>query len=264
MPGEDSIDVTLACVDPVLVSCWDRLVKQGKECSLLLKHSNGKVIATLQCTAPTTTSALSSSTSLSSSAKRKKKKKGGKRKLEKLLAYHQRLVVEKGLPPSRLMEEYAATSSPCDQSTDVKKFKCDHCDFTSDSQRGLKVHVGRSHKNPEVLRDGEHDQSLDLSFASSKREEVSFNDEATITKEQVVEEQRGREVSPFISALSKTLSLWPEDEEKHKCPSWREGSCKNLKCLLEAEKESREHDAAGYCDNCEENKNNCECDQDPE
>ena len=266
MPGEDSIDVTLACVDPVLVSCWDRMVKQGKECSLLLKHSNGKVIATLQCTAPTTTSALSSSTSLSSSAKRKKKKKkkGGKRKLEKLLAYHQRLVVEKGLPPSRLMEEYAATSSPCDQSTDAKKFKCDHCDFTSDSQRGLKVHVGRSHKNPEVLRDGEHDQSLDLSFASSKREEVSFNDEATITKEQVVEEQREREVSPFISALSKTLSLWPEDEEKHKCPSWREGSCKNLKCLLEAEKESREHDAAGYCDNCEENKNNCECDQDPE
>ena len=47
MPGEDNIDVTLACVDPVLVSCWDRMVKHGKECSLLLKHSNGKVIATL-------------------------------------------------------------------------------------------------------------------------------------------------------------------------------------------------------------------------
>ena len=161
------------------------------------------------------------------------------------------------------MEEHAAISStPSDQSTGAKKFKCDHCDFTSDSQRGLKVHVGRSHKNTEVLRDGERDQSLDLSFASSKREEVSFNaDEAS--EEQEVEEQRETS-SPFISALSKTLSLWPEDEEKHKCPSWREGSCKNLKCLLEAEKESREHDAAGYCDNCEENKNNCECDQDPE
>ena len=77
-------------------------------------------------------------------------------------------------------------------------------------------------------------------------------------------EQKEAEVSPFISALSKTLSLWPEDEEKHKCPSWREGSCRNLKCLLEREKESREWDAAGYCNNCEENKNSCECDQDLE
>ena len=77
-------------------------------------------------------------------------------------------------------------------------------------------------------------------------------------------EQKEAEVSPFISALSKTLSLWPEDEEKHKCPSWREGSCRNLKCLLEREKESREWDAAGYCDICEENKNSCECDQDLE
>ena len=266
MPGDYNIDVTLACVDPALVSCWDRMVKQGKECSLLLKHSKGKVIATLQCPTPTTPSALPSSTSLSSSAKRKKKKKGGKkRKLEKLLAYHQRLVVEKGLPPSRLMEEHAAISSaPFDQSTGAKKFKCDQCEFTSDSQRGLKVHVGRSHKNPEVLRDEKHDQSLDLSFASSKREETSSLNADEAAEEQEEEEQREKEVSPFILALSKTLSLWPEDGEKHKCPSWREGRCRNLKCLLEVEKESREHDAAGYCDNCEENKNDCECDQDQE
>ena len=264
MPGEDNIDVTLACVDPVLVSCWDRMVKQGKECSLLLKHSNGKVFATLQCTTPTTTSTpTNSSTSLSSSAKRKKKKKGGKRKLEKLLAYHQRLVVEKGLPPSRLMEKHAVISStPSDQSTGAEKFKCDHCDFTTDSQRGLKVHVGRSHKNPEVLRDGEPDQSLDLSCASSKREEISFNaEEASKWQEQEVEEQREIEVSPFISALSKTLSLWPEEEEEHRCSSFW---CRNLKCLLEVEKRSRERDAVGDCDKCEENKNDCECDQDSE
>ena len=263
MPGEDNIDVTLACVDPVLVSCWDKMVKQGKECSLLLKHSKGKVIATLQCPTQTTPSAQSSSTSLSPSAKRKKKKKGGKkRKLDKLLAYHQRLVVEKGLPPSRLMEEHAAISSALsDQNIGAKKFKCDQCDFKSDSQRGLKVHVGRSHKNPEVLRDEEHDRSLDLSFASSKREEISsFN----ASKEQEEEEQTEKEVSPFILALSKTLSLWPEEDEKHKCPSWREGRCRNLKCLLEVEKENRERDSAGYCDDCEENKNDCECDQDPE
>ena len=174
MPGDDNKDVTLACVDPALVSCWDRMVKQGNECSLLLKHSKGKVTVTMQCTTPAKPLAMSSSTSLSSSAKRKKKKGGKKRKLEKLLAYHQSLVVEKGLPPSRLMKEHAATfSAPSAQSTGTKKFKCEQCDFNSDSQRGLKVHIGRSHKNPEVLRDGKLDQSLDLFFASSKREEIS-------------------------------------------------------------------------------------------
>ena len=145
-----------------------------------------------------------------------------------------------------------------------KEFQCDQCDFSSDSQRGMKVHIGRSHKNPEVLRDGEHDKSLDLSCASSKREEIaSFNADMEELQEQEGEEEKEGEISPFISSLSQTLSLWPEDEE-HKCPSWREGPCRYLKCLLEREKESREYDAAGYCDDCEENKNDCECDQDQE
>ncbi len=39
MAGKDSTDVTLAHVDPSLVSCWDKMVKRGEECSLLLKHS---------------------------------------------------------------------------------------------------------------------------------------------------------------------------------------------------------------------------------
>merc|ERR1712208_168989 len=169
-------------------SCWDKMVKRGEECSLLLKHSKGKVIATLQCTTPVKTK--TSSNFSTPSAEEEKKKRGKKRKLEKLLAYHQRLVAEKGLPPSRLMEEHATISStPSDQSTGAEKFKCDHCDFKSDSQRGLKVHVGRSHKNTEVLRDGEHDQSLDLSCASSKREEISFNADGA-SEEQEAEEQR--------------------------------------------------------------------------
>ena len=262
MSGKDSTHVTLAHVDPSIVSCWDKMVKQGEECSLLLKHSKGRVIATLQCTKPV--KPPSTSPSSSSSAKKNKKKEGDKKKkLEKLLAYHQRLVVEKGLPPSRLMEEHAAASpAPSTKVTSEKQFKCDQCDFGSDSQRGLKVHVGRSHKNPEVLRDGEPDQSLDLSCASSKREEISFNaEEASKWQEQEVEEQREIEVSPFILALSKTLSLWPEEEEEHRCSSFW---CRNLKCLLEVEKRSRERDAVGDCDKCEENKNDCECDQDSE
>ena len=162
MSAEEISDVTLAHVDPCLVSCWDNMVKRGDECSLVLKHSNGRVIATLQCTTTTQpTTPVASSPSLSSSAKRKKKKKKKKQKLEKLLAYHQRLVVEKGLPPSRLMEEHAATSfDPSAKITGGKNFNCDQCDFASVSQRGLKVHVGRSHKDPEVLRAEEHEVSI--------------------------------------------------------------------------------------------------------
>ena len=129
MAGKDSIDVTLAHVDPSIVSCWDKMVKLDRECSLLLKHSKGKVIATLQCTTPvkTKTSSNFSTPSAEEEKKNKKKRKRGKkRKLEKLLAYHQRLVAEKGLPPSRLMEEHAALSlSPSHKVTSEKQFKCD-------------------------------------------------------------------------------------------------------------------------------------------
>jgi hypothetical protein len=41
-------DVTLASVDPALLSCWEEKVKQGVECSLLLKHSKGKIITILK------------------------------------------------------------------------------------------------------------------------------------------------------------------------------------------------------------------------
>ena len=64
MPGQDFVGVTLAHVDPALFSCWEEMVKRGAECSLLLKHNKGKVIATLQCT-------TSNVTPSSSPAKRK-------------------------------------------------------------------------------------------------------------------------------------------------------------------------------------------------
>ena len=155
MSGQDSIDVTLAHVDPSLLSCWQEMVKRGEECTLMLKHSRGQVTATLQSTNQASTLPEPSLPS-SASAKKKKKKKGNKKKrLEALLAYHQRLVEEKGLPPSRLMlqQAAAATTSPSasatlSQSPGTSKmlFKCDLCDFSSKSKRGLKVHTGRSHK----------------------------------------------------------------------------------------------------------------------
>ena len=145
-------------------------------------------------------------------------------------------------------------------------FKCDQCENSYKSENGLKIHKGKSHKktstlpSPENLRRSSGDPLLDLSLNMSPIRDIGRED----LQEERLEEQSEKEVSPFISALSKTLALWPEDEEKHKCPSWREGECKNLKCLLETEKENREHDAAGYCENCSENQNNCECDPDPE
>ena len=52
MSGQDSIDVTLAYVDPSLLSCWQEMVKRGEEGTLMLKHSRGQVTATLQSTNP--------------------------------------------------------------------------------------------------------------------------------------------------------------------------------------------------------------------
>ena len=99
--------------------------------------------------------------------------------MKDLLAYHQRLVEEKGLPPSRLMEQHAATSASSNQSPGRKEklVKCDQCDFSSVSQRGLKVHVGRNHKvqqAAEILREDEEvEVSLNLSHVS--REECNPN-----------------------------------------------------------------------------------------
>ena len=38
-------DVTLALVDANVLACWEDKVKLGLECSLLLKHSEGKLLA---------------------------------------------------------------------------------------------------------------------------------------------------------------------------------------------------------------------------
>ena len=40
--------VTLASADPALILCWDEQVKQGKDCSLILKYHGGKITTTLE------------------------------------------------------------------------------------------------------------------------------------------------------------------------------------------------------------------------
>ena len=105
MSAQELSDVTLALVDTDVLSCWESKVKLGLECSLLLKHSKGKVTTTLQFSAPTASSSDSQAVKKKKtkiSAKQKRSKMNAK-KLEALLAYQKRLVEERGLPPSRLM-----------------------------------------------------------------------------------------------------------------------------------------------------------------
>ena len=52
-----------------------------------------------------------------------------------------------------------------------KQFNCDQCDFASDSQRGLKVHVSKSHKDPEALRAEDQNISWTLSELGEVRED---------------------------------------------------------------------------------------------
>ena len=144
MSGQDSFGVTLAHVNPSLLSCWEAMVKQGEECSLFLKHSDGRITATLQCT---TSSASSTSTPPAGELKKKKKKKKSKgnkkRRFEALLAFHQRLVDEKGLPPSRLMKQHAAASESASASQNIeirKPFKCNQCNYTCATSGNLQRH----------------------------------------------------------------------------------------------------------------------------
>ena len=183
--------------------------------------------------------------------------------------FHEAVTRKKRVSPSRLRrnqrrkEEFLKRKTDPSPDKESEAFKCEECGKSYKSENGLKIHKGKAHKkeiilpSPEKLRgvsgDLPQNSSLELSpIRDTGREEF---------QEQKVEEEEEKETSPFILSLSKTLSLWPEGEEKHKCPSWREGRCRNLKCLLENEKESQIWAAAGECEKCEENKNDCECEE---
>ena len=187
MSATELSDVTLALVDATVLSCWESKVKQGLECSLLLKHSNGKITTTLQLS----TAILSPVSQAEKGKKLKKgqKKKKSAKKLEALLSYQKRLVEEKGLPPSRLMLEHAALKNPSTApvpepgQVSREEFKCERCDFSSKSKRGLKTHISRIHKDlqkpevhhedveePENLRGAEFEKSLNVSQLSQNRD----------------------------------------------------------------------------------------------
>ena len=160
----DSQDVTLACSDSDLLQSWGKKVKQRRECSLLLEYKNGKVKTTLKVCKVLKSEARAPTTDSKSLAEIKKKKKGEK-KLSKRLAYHKRLVDEKGLPPSNLMLQQAAESTssspPAEKprQEDRSTFKCDICEKLVKTERKLGKHMKNNElQKPEELRSAETDK----------------------------------------------------------------------------------------------------------
>ena len=164
MAATDIPDVTLASADPAILLCWEEQVKKGVDCSILIKHSRGKITTILTSSKNRNVEAKVPGVAHSPSEKiLKKKNKGGKKKrLEKLLSYHQRLVEEKGLPPSRLMLQHSVPApSPCPPAQPVQvdiseNFDCDQCDYTSKSKQGLRIHTGHKHKEMQMLVTCDH------------------------------------------------------------------------------------------------------------
>ena len=132
-------------------------------------------------------------------------------------------------------------SSPAQSSgPKEKQFQCDQCDFSSESQRGLKVHVGRSHKNPEILREELLEDSLNLSQsqASDIREDVSSSkvDLSSMETDLVLPHfcgpnptRQDESEDQYVFACDDCFHLWRTKEEVQNC------SC------------STRHDCSPYC-----------------
>ena len=156
MSAQYSSDVTLASADPALVLCWEEKVRQGEDCTLQLKHSKGRITTIFKSTRLLNKipHPHSSDPILPQAEKEKKKKnkrkRGTPKSLEALLSYQKRLVEERGLPPSRLMQEQAAQASispsQAGEEEDIHNFKCEICDYSTNSKHGLSVHIGHKHK----------------------------------------------------------------------------------------------------------------------
>ena len=182
-------DVTLAFADISLLQCWEEKVRQGAECSLILKHSKGRTITILKSSSqrilkPKDPSALPPLPPISSQAEKKRKKRGTRKKrLEALISFQERLVKEKGLPPSRMMLERASAaaaekSSPLCQADieeeSTSSFKCDGCEFTSYSKLGVSKH--KEHCKSKVLIEAE-DSNLE-----KVNEDVNHDEETPPSK----------------------------------------------------------------------------------
>ena len=72
MSEPDISDVTLAYVDPDILSCWEGKVRQGLECTLTIKHKQGKITTVLHCHSNVSLEARALSSSICQADKQKK------------------------------------------------------------------------------------------------------------------------------------------------------------------------------------------------
>ena len=181
MAVSDFSDVTLVSADPALLLCWEEQVRQGLECSLLLKHSRGKISTILTTSKSVSPEPKAPRPSHSHAEKKKKSKnKGGKKKrLERLLSYHQRLVEERGLPPSRLMLKHAATPpSPSTPDTIQKpdqedeQFKCEQCEYISTTKQDVDNHRVDTHRESYVSKTKKVINCKHCTFTAHKRKDM--------------------------------------------------------------------------------------------
>ena len=218
MTGANFLDHNLVSVDPSILSYWEEKVKEGFDCTLLLKHSKGKVTTILKCSKLVASSDARNSvpqpavspTQVEVVKRKKKRRKMSKKKLESLLSYQERLAREKGLPPSRLMLQHAAVVPPLPAS---KEFQCDQWSFLQLPSK----HKGCKHKKseePETLRETEQNQSPNLSQGSEEREELF----------------------PVNADTAVVGDLSPPFVPQHKCPSYL---CSKFRCPKETEKQKR-------------------------
>ena len=152
--------------------------------------------------------------------------------MEALLSYHQCLVDEKGLQPSRLMMKHAAASSPSASSTFnqspgsvEEQFKCDQTAWLESSHR-------EKPQKPENLLCGQQDSVLNLSLQSQLREEDSY-----LVKSDIEEGEQGESFSS------------EEKEPAHKCLAFLPGT--RLQCKLRKESEKEKEDLKRTCKNCD-------------
>ena len=155
-------------------------MRLGMECLLSLKHTT--ILTTSKSQNPDAKGTDLANSQAEKNVNRKKNKGGNKQRLEKLLSYHKRLVVEKGLPPSRLMLQHA--SSPLSShfvqrpEPNESKFKCNQCGGLFNTKQGLNMHTRMMHKKtqkPEKLRVENANDSLDLSEVNDVRQNISLN-----------------------------------------------------------------------------------------
>ena len=71
------------------------------------------------------------------------------------------------------------------------------CDFTTSAKNGVSVHKGHMHKDIKTLLDDKHNNSLNVSEVSNKREEIDFQLDNT--------DLRSIDYNEEVNSLQKTI-----------------------------------------------------------